>query len=452
MTQYTPSEVEKIVKDEVTLSLEELLRAGARRMLQAALEFEVETYLPVRCTQTGIESFQDEKDDQGHRQVVRNGSHKPRELITGVGQIPIRQPRVHDRREGKAFTSAILPKYMRRAPSIDALIPALYLKGVSTSSFPEALEAILGENAPGLSPANIVRLKQIWDKEYQGWKHRDLSGKHYVPACACPHADRYIWADGIYFNVRLEPDRPCMLVIIGATQDGRKELLAIEDGHRESKLSWQGVLKDLKRRGLTTIPALAIGDGNLGLWVALEEEFPTTKHQRCWVHKTANVLDKLPKTVQAQAKGRIHQTCLRSALRCRQVYLSPTREDALEAYEDFISLFEAKYPKACECLEKDKDVLFTFYDFPAAHWRHIRPACAVGTADRSTNPIESTFGTVRHRTRQTKGCGSRVATLMMVYKLARQAQKNWQRLHSSKLIELVVQGVQFQDGEIKKAA
>ena len=412
MTQYTPSEVEKIVKDEVTLSLEELLRAGARRMLQAALEFEVETY---------IESFQDEKDDQGHRQVVRNGSHKPRELITGVGQIPIRQPRVHDRREGKAFTSAILPKYMRRAPSIDALIPALYLKGVSTSSFPEALEAILGENAPGLSPANIVRLKQIWDKEYQGWKHRDLSGKHYV----------YIWADGIYFNVRLEPDRPCMLVIIGATQDGRKELLAIEDGHRESKLSWQGVLKDLKRRGLTTIPALAIGDGNLGLWVALEEEFPTTKHQRCWVHKTANVLDKLPKTVQAQAKGRIHQ-----------MYLSPTREDALEAYEDFISLFEAKYPKACECLEKDKDVLFTFYDFPAAHWRHIR----------STNPIESTFGTVRHRTRQTKGCGSRVATLMMVYKLARQAQKNWQRLHSSKLIELVVQGVQFQDGEIKKAA
>ena len=441
MTQYTPSEVEKIVKDEVTLSLEELLRAGARRMLQAALEFEVETYLPVRCTQTGIESFQDEKDDQGHRQVVRNGSHKPRELITGVGQIPIRQPRVHDRREGKAFTSAILPKYMRRAPSIDALIPALYLKGVSTSSFPEALEAILGENAPGLSPANIVRLKQIWDEEYRGWKHRDLSEKHYV----------YIWADGIYFNVRLEPDRPCMLVIIGATLDGRKELLAIEDGHRESKLSWQGVLKDLKRRGLTTIPALAIGDGNLGLWVALEEEFPTTKHQRCFVHKTANVLDKLPKSVQAQAKGR---TCL-----CRwhgrqvhQMYLSPTKEDALEAYEDFISLYEAKYPKACECLEKDKDVLFTFYDFPAAHWRHIRPACAVGTADRSTNPIESTFGTVRHRTRQTKGCGSRNATLMMVYKLATQAEKNWQRLHSSKLIELVVQGVQFQDGEIKIAA
>ena len=412
MTQYTPSEVEKIVKDEVTLSLEELLRTGARRMLQAALEFEVETY---------IESFKDEKGEAGRRQVVRNGCHKPRELITGVGKIPIRQPRVHDQREGQAFTSAILPKYLRRAPSIDALIPALYLKGVSTSSFPEALEAILGENAPGLSPANIVRLKQIWDEEYQGWKHRDLSDKHYV----------YIWADGIYFNVRLQPDRPCILALIGATKDGRKELIAIEDGHRESKLSWQGVLRDLKRRGLKEAPALAIGDGGLGFWVALEEEFPATKHQRCWVHKTANVLDKLPKSVQAQAKGRIHQ-----------MYLSPTKEDALEAYEDFISLFEAKYPKACECLEKDKDVLFTFYDFPAAHWRHIR----------STNPIESTFGTLRHRTRQTKGCGSRVATLMMVYKLARQAQKNWQRLHSSKLIELVVQGVQFQDGEIKKAA
>ena len=451
MTQYTPSEVEKIVKDEVTLSLEELLRAGARRMLQAALEFEVETY---------IESFKDEKGEAGRRQVVRNGSHKPRELITclrathrqaGVGKIPIRQPRVHDQREEQAFTSAILPKYLRRAPSIDALIPALYLKGVSTSSFPEALEAILGENAPGLSPANIVRLKQtclcvsarrqVWDEEYQGWKHRDLSDKHYVPACACPHADRYIWADGIYFNVRLQPDRPCILALIGATKDGRKELIAIEDGHRESKLSWQGVLRDLKRRGLKEAPALAIGDGGLGFWVALEEEFPATKHQRCWVHKTANVLDKLPKSVQAQAKGRIHQ-----------MYLSPTKEDALEAYEDFISLFEAKYPKACECLEKDKDVLFTFYDFPAAHWRHIRPACAVGTADRSTNPIESTFGTVRHRTRQTKGCGSRNATLMMVYKLATQAEKNWQRLHSSKLIELVVQGVQFEDGEIKIAA
>jgi len=310
---------------------------------------------------------------------------------------------------------------MRRAPSIDALIPALYLKGVSTSSFPAALSAILGEQAPGLSPGNIVRLKQIWEDEYEGWKHRDLSDKHYV----------YIWADGIYFNVRLEPDRPCLLVLIGATADGRKELLAIEDGHRESKLSWQGVLKDLKRRGLKKAPALAIGDGSLGFWAALEEEFSTTRHQRCWVHKTANVLDNLPKAVQAEAKKRLHE-----------MYLSPTKEDALNAYDDFMALYEAKYPKACECLEKDKEVLFTFYDFPAAHWRHLR----------TTNPIESTFGTVRHRTRQTKGCGSRKATLMMVYKLASEAEKNWHRLHGSKLVELVVQGVEFEDGEIKKAA
>ena len=412
MRQYTGSEVETIVKDEVTLSLEALIRVGARRMLQAALDFEVEAY---------VENLQDEKDERGHRQVVRNGSHKPRELITGVGHLEIRQPRVHDRREDKTFSSAILPRYMRRAPSIDALIPALYLKGVSTSSFPEALSAILGEHAVGLSPANIVRLKQIWDEEYREWKQRDLSDKHYV----------YVWADGIYFQVRLEPDRPCILVIIGATKDGRKELLAIEDGHRESKLSWEGVLTDLKRRGLKEAPALAIGDGGLGFWAALEEVYPGTNHQRCWVHKSANVLDNLPKTVQAQAKARLHQ-----------MYLSPTRQDALGAYEDFLSLYEARYPKACSCLEKDKDVLFTFYDFPAAHWRHLR----------TTNPIESTFSTVRHRTRQTKGCGSRNATLMMVYKLATQAQKHWQRLHSHKLIELVVQGVEFQDGDVKAAA
>ena len=412
MRQYTASEVETIVKDEVTLSLEALIRVGARRMLQAALEFEVDAY---------VENLQDERDEQGHRQVVKNGAHKPRDLLTGMGPIPIRQPRVHDRREGKAFRSAILPRYMRRAPSIDALIPALYLKGVSTSSFPEALAAILGEQAPGLSPANVVRLKQIWEQEYQAWRHRDLSDKHYV----------YVWADGIYFQVRLEPDRPCVLVIIGATKDGRKELLAIEDGHRESKLSWQNVLTDLKRRGLKEAPALAIGDGGLGFWAALEEVFPQTQHQRCWVHKSANVLDNLPKTIQAQAKARLHQ-----------MYLSPTRQDALGAYEDFLSLYEPKYPKACACLEKDKDVMFTFYDFPAAHWRHLR----------STNPIESTFSTVRHRTRQTKGCGSRNATMMMVYKLADQAQKHWHRLHGHKLIELVVQGVEFQDGDVKAAA
>ena len=258
MRQYTGSEVETIVKDEATLSLEALIRVGARRMLQAALEYEVEAY---------VEGLQDEKDERGHRQVVRNGSHKPRELITGVGHLEIRQPGVHDRREDKTFSSAILPRYMRRAPSIDALIPALYLKGVSTSSFPEALSAILGENAVGLSPANIVRLKQIWDEEYRESKHRDLSDKHYV----------YVWADGIYFQVRLEPDRPCVLVIIGATKDGRKELLAIEDGHRESKLSWEGVLTNLKRRGLKEAPALAIGRWRSGILGSAGGSLPRDK-------------------------------------------------------------------------------------------------------------------------------------------------------------------------------
>ena len=279
----------------------------------------------------------------------------------------------------------------------------------------------MGEGVSGLSSANIVRLKSIWEEEYTAWKKRDLTGKHYV----------YIWADGIYFKVRLSPERPCILVIMGATSDGRKELIAIEDGQRESKLSWQALLQDLKARGLTQAPAVAIGDGALGFWAALGEEYPATKPQRCWVHKTVNVLDKLPKSQQAKAKEMIHQ-----------MYGADTQEEALDQYDRFIALFEPKYPKACECLDKDKDALFTFYDFPAHHWRHLR----------TTNPIESTFGTLRHRTRQTKGCGSRKATLMMVYKLAAQAEKKWQRLHGCKWLAKVVEGVPFVDGVMKKAA
>ena len=412
MEEYTPIAVESLIRSEVEDSLEAMLRSGARRMLQTALEMEVASYL---------EQCKGDRDEKGHRQVVRNGHHRERELVTGVGKIPIRQPRVNDRRLDSQFTSAILPRYMRRTPSIDALIPALYLKGVSTSQFPEALSAILGEGVSGLSPANIVRLKGIWEDEYQGWQKRDLRGKHYV----------YVWADGIYFNVRLSPDRPCILVLIGATADGHKELIAIEDGHRESQLSWQAIMQDLKARGLTHPPAIAVGDGALGFWAALREEFPATREQRCWVHKTANVLDSLPKSLQAQAKGLIHQ-----------MYLAPTQKEGLDVFDRFLNLYEAKYPKACKCLSKDKEVLFTFYDFPAAHWRHLR----------TTNPIESTFGTVRHRTRQTKGCGSRKATLSMVFKLATEAEKCWQRLHSFKLIKLVVDGVQFVDGELKKAA
>ena len=411
MKEYTPFEVESIVQDTLTESLEEVLRSGARKMLCAALTYEVDEY---------IARFAHQVDEQGHRRVVKNGYHPAREVTTGIGKIPIKQPRIHDRRVGQHFTSAILPKYARRSPS-DTLIPTLYLKGVSTSAFPQALEAILGKDAPGLSAANITRLKRIWEDEYEQWCSRDLTDKAYV----------YVWADGIYFNVRLSDDRPCVLVLIGATPQGQKEVLAIQDGQRESTLSWATLLQGLKARGLTHPPALAIGDGAMGFWNALEEAFPATRHQRCWVHKTANVLDKLPKSVQADAKRLIHE-----------MYQSPTRETAHKVYERFLTLYQDRYPKACACLTKDDEVLFTFYDFPATHWIHLR----------TTNPIESTFATVRHRTRQTKGCGSLKATMAMVYKLAIEAEKTWVRLRGYRLIPLVIEGVKFYDGELKTAA
>jgi putative transposase len=392
--------------------LEDVLREGAKRMLQMTIENEVAEY---------IEQHAQILDETGHRLVVRNGHLPERELVTGIGRVEVRQPRIDDGREGECFTSKILPPYMRRLPSIDALIPALYLRGVSTGDFVEALESILGPQATGLSATNIVRLKEVWKQEYEDWRKRDLSGKHYV----------YIWADGVYFNVRLEDDRTCMLVLIGATRDGSKELLGIHAGHRESKLSWQELIRDLRSRGLEKMPALATGDGGLGFWAAQEEEWPETRQQRCWVHKTANILDKMSKGVQGAAKQRIHD-----------MYMAATKEEALHAYDEFLYLYEAKFPKACECLKKDKDVLFTFYDFPAEHWIHLR----------TTNPIESTFATVRHRTRRTKGCGSRTATLMMVFKLAREAEKHWRKLNRHELVLKVVQGVQFVDGIMKEAA
>lgn len=392
-------------------ALDEILRKGAQKMLGQAIANEVEEY---------IQAHSDDRDESGRRLVVRNGSLPERDLVTGLGPVRIKQARVHDRREGERFTSKILPPFMRRVPSIDALIPALYLKGISTGDFSEALEAILGPNAAGLSATNVVRLKESWEREYEEWQGRDLARKRYV----------YMWADGVYFNVRLEPDRPCVLVLMGTLEDGTKELLAIHDGDRESKLSWSEVLRDLKRRGLAEAPKLAVGDGALGFWAALEEVFPGVRQQRCWVHKTANVLDRLPKKLQPRAKTLIHE-----------MYQASTKEDALGAYDAFIELYEAKYPKACQCLAKDKEVLFTFYDFPAEHWPHIR----------STNPIESTFATVRHRTRQTKGCGSRKATLSMVFKLATEAEKHWRRLNGYQLIEKVIQGVQFVNGELPKA-
>ena len=406
MEQQNVVSLEKQAEADGRSALDELLRAGAQRMLQAAIDQEVSTY---------VEQHQASVTDAGHRLVVRNGHLPGRAIQTGLGSVRIAQPRVDDRRAGQKFTSRILPPYLRRAPSLDALIPALYLHGVSTGDFTEALAALLGPGAAGLSPANIVRLKAGWEQEFQQWQDRDLSAKRYV----------YWWADGIYFNVRLTEDRPCILVIMGSLENGTKELVAVVGGQRESKLSWQGLLSDLKRRGLTESPKLAVGDGALGFWAALAEEFPAVPVQRCWVHKTANVLDKMPKSLQAQAKEQLHE-----------MYLSPTRAKALAVYEDFGRLYGAKYPKAWECLRQDKEPLFGFYDYPAEHWSHLR----------TTNPIESTFATIRHRTRQTKGCGSVAATLAMVFQLARVAEKHWRRLNGYELLARVIAGVKFVDG------
>lgn len=412
MKQDTRNQSEERIVVEMKSALDELLREGARQMLQQAIENEVAEYL---------EAHQRIFDEKGRRMVVRNGHMPERNLLTGVGPLPVKRPRVHDKRPGHRFTSAILPAFMRRVPSIDALIPVLYLKGVATNDFSEALEAILGPNAAGLSATNIVRLKEGWKKDYDDWQSRDLSQSRYV----------YWWVDGIYFNVRLEPDRPCVLVIMGAREDGVKELVAVHDGHRESKESWLEVLRGLKARGVREAPKLAVGDGALGFWSALEEEFSSTRAQRCWVHKTANILDKLPKHKQAHAKGLIHD-----------MYLAGTYEEAIKAYDRFVDEYSVKWPKAVECLTKDKEVLFTFYDFPAEHWPHLR----------STNPIESTFATVRHRTRQTKGCGSRAATLTMVFQLARQAEKHWRRLNGYQHIIHLINNVAYKDGVMQNAA
>ncbi len=390
-------------------SLENVLKEGARRLLQQAIENEVDEH---------VHQLTSKRNDKGRRVVTRNGYLPKRDIHTGIGLINVKKPRVR----GSTFLSSILPKYKRRIPSLEEFIPALYLSGISTGNMQDALKALLGPKAKGLSSANVSKLTKIWEEEYETWCHRNLREKQYV----------YVWADGIYFNVRLSNDRPCLLVIIGACSDGTKELIAVHDGIRESKLSWQTVLQDLKARGLNKAPKLAIGDGALGFWTALEEEFPSTKKQRCWVHKTANVLDKLPKCVQVDAKKLIHE-----------MYISPTRDDGIKALQRFYSLYEAKYPKACLCLKKDQENLFSFYNFPAKHWQHIR----------TTNPIESTFATIRHRTNQTKGCGSRKATLSMVYKLAENAQKRWKKLKGYQLIEKVINGVEFKDGnEIKKVA
>ena len=395
--------------------LTEVIRRGARELLAQAVQVEAGQW---------IDDHAHLVDDRGHRQVVRNGYADERSVVTGIGPVEVIMPRVHDRRPPEArerFTSKILPPYLRKAGSIDELIPWLYLKGISTGDFTEALQALLGPDCPGLSASTVVRLKQTWEDQYKRWNQRDLSGRRYV----------YLWVDGIHFNVRLEEDRTCILVLLGATEDGRKELIAIQDGYRESEQSWKNLLLDVKRRGLTVDPELAVGDGALGFWKALPQVYPRTRTQRCWVHKTANVLNQLPKRLQPGAKGKLHQ-----------IWMAPGRKQANEAFDHFIETYEAKYPKATNCLDKDRDVLLTFYDFPAEHWIHIR----------TTNPIESLFATVRLRTAKTKGCGSRIATLTMVFKLAESAQKRFRRLNASKLIADVIAGITFTDGVKSHAA
>jgi transposase-like protein len=397
--------------------LTEILRGGAREMLGNAIEAEVADYLAAHAHQ---------RDADGHRLVVRNGHAPERELQTGLGAIPVKQPRVNDKRvddDGNRlrFTSKILPPYLRKTKSIEELIPWLYLRGISTGDFSQALAALLGPEAPGLSASTVVRLTQAWQQDHKTWSKRSLAGKRYV----------YWWVDGIYFNIRLEADRQCILVVMGATETGKKELIAVQDGFRENEQSWTELLLDLKARGLDAGPQLAVGDGALGFWKALRKVYGQSREQRCWVHKTGNVLNKLPKGKQAKGKSMLHD-----------IWMASTREDANKAFDLFVESYQAKYPKAVKCLTEDRDVLLAFYDFPAEQWMHIR----------TTNPIESTFATVRLRTKRTKGSGSRAACLAMVFKLTMCAEKTWRALNGSSLLPDVIRGVQFVDGVKQEAA
>jgi putative transposase len=389
-----------------------ILREGAQKMLATAIELEVHQWIKQRA---------ELRDDHGRQLVVRNGHQPTRTIQTGVGNLEVRKPRVRDRRppEGREpFMSKILPPYLRRTKAIEELLPWLYLKGISTGDFTEALQSLLGPDGAGLSATTITRLVRSWQDEHASWSQRSLAGTHYV----------YVWADGIYFNIRLEDDankKQCILVLMGATPDGKKELIAVLDGYRESEQSWLELLNDVKRRGLALPPHVAVADGALGFWAAQRKAWPTTREQRCWVHKTANVLAKLPKSMQTKAKSRLHD-----------IWQAETREAAVQAFDAFVEDFQAKYPKAVECLVKDRDALLIFYDFPAEHWIHLR----------TTNPIESTFATVRLRHRRTKGNGSRAACLAMVFKLAQSAEKHWRRLNGHQLIPDVIQGVRFING------
>lgn len=406
----TDSNIFNLNKPDQNDPLQEVLREGARKMLAAAIEAEVSAF---------IEQYSPLKTDEGKLAVVRNGYLPERPIQTGLGNIEVKVPKVRDRSEsGIKFNSSLVPPYLKRTRHIEEFLPWLYLRGISTGDFSETLKHLLGPEAPGLSAATISRLKQGWEQDYHDWSRRDLSNKRYV----------YVWVDGVYSHVRMD-DRLCLLVMVGSDETGRKELLALSDGYRESAASWEEVLIDLKQRGLKSAPKLAVGDGALGFWKAVAKLWPETDHQRCWVHKTANVLEKLPKAMQPKVKKALHD-----------IWQASTREEAYQAFDHCIERFNPKYPKAMECLAKDKASMLAFYDYPAENWQHIR----------TTNPVESVFATVRLRTEKTKNCGSRTTTLTMAFKLMETAQKKWFRLRGYKLLADVVSGVKFVNG-IKQA-
>jgi transposase-like protein len=397
--------------EEIDDPLTSVLRAGARQLLIQAVECEAAAFLA---------SMQDLKLPDGRNRVVRHGHAPAREIQTGIGPVEVRAVKMRDRgavedAERIRFSSAILPKWARRTRSLDALLPVLYLRGISTGDFQEALGALLGKDAPNLSPAVISRLTAEWQVEYERWQQRDLSARRYV----------YVWADGVYLQARMEDNAECMLVLIGATPEGRKELVGFQVGARESAQSWRELLIEVKRRGLQTAPEIAVGDGALGFWKALEEVYPATRHQRCWVHKTANVLNKVPLSVQANMKKDL-----------REVYMAPNRASAEVAIDMFVEKYGTKYDKAAACLVKDREALLAFYDFPAEHWEHLR----------TSNPIESVFATVRHRTVRTRGSLSSTTAKLMVFKLVMAASKTWRRLQGQNQLPKVIGGVRFQDG------
>jgi len=391
--------------------LTEIARDGARRMLAAALRAEADTF---------VAQHAESVLPDGRQRVVRHGYGPERSIQTGIGALDVRRPKVRDRAAGQdedkiRFTSAILPKWARRSRSLDALLPVLYLRGISTGDFQEALAAILGKDAPNLSPSVISRLTGEWQQEYDRWQRRDLSARRYV----------YIWADGVYLQARMEPQAECILVILGATPEGKKEVVGFQVGVRESAQSWRELLIDIKARGLAVPPEVAVGDGAMGFWKALDAVFPGTRHQRCWVHKIANVLNRFPKSMQPTVKGDL-----------REIWQADTRVAAETAMGTFSAKYGAKYEKAVTCLTKDREALLTFYDFPGDHWDHLRTG----------NPIESVFATVRHRTVRTKGALSQKTAKLMVFKLVQAAAKTWRRLKGANKLPLVIEGVTFTDG------